>query len=214
MARLTRQQSKARTRARLMAEAGRLFLEKGYAAASLEEIAEAAEVTKGAIYRHFESKEALLISLLEATASYRDISGLADQTRPAPDRFADLGRAVGGSLAESDIRVLAVILEMQVAALRNPSTMEVYRAHVRKSFDDFVASHFEAADVERLGGPDQLLTVLVVTQALQNGLREYQAVMPEVVTTEVFARAYSLLAGLFPDSSESATEGRVSAPTA
>ena len=55
--RLTRAESKERTRQRLLAEAQRLFRERGYAATSLEQIAEAAEVTKGAIYGHFASKE-------------------------------------------------------------------------------------------------------------------------------------------------------------
>jgi AcrR family transcriptional regulator len=47
MARMTRAESKERTRQRLLAEAQRLFRERGYAATSLEQIAEAAEVTKG-----------------------------------------------------------------------------------------------------------------------------------------------------------------------
>ena len=66
MTRLTRAESKARTRQRLLDEAQRLFRERGYAATSLEQIAEAAEVTKGAIYGHFSSKEDLLLSAIEA----------------------------------------------------------------------------------------------------------------------------------------------------
>jgi AcrR family transcriptional regulator len=50
-------------RQRLLAEAQRLFREHGYAATSLEQIAEAAEVTKGAIYGHFASKEDLMLYL-------------------------------------------------------------------------------------------------------------------------------------------------------
>ena len=66
MARVTRAESKERTRQRLLAEAQRLFRERGYAATSLEQIAEAAEVTKGAIYGHFASKEDLMLSAIEA----------------------------------------------------------------------------------------------------------------------------------------------------
>ena len=66
VARVTRAESKERTRQRLLAEAQRLFRERGYAATSLEQIADAAEVTKGAIYGHFASKEDLMLSALEA----------------------------------------------------------------------------------------------------------------------------------------------------
>ena len=42
----------------------RLFARKGYANASLEEIATLAGFTKGAVYHFFKSKEALLLALL------------------------------------------------------------------------------------------------------------------------------------------------------
>src|SRR5687767_11553124 len=42
-----------------------LFVSQGYRHTSVEEIAEAAGLTKGAIYFYFRSKESLLIALLE-----------------------------------------------------------------------------------------------------------------------------------------------------
>lgn len=51
------------TRAALLAGARRLFAERGYAATSLDEIAAAARVTKGALYHHFANKQALLEEL-------------------------------------------------------------------------------------------------------------------------------------------------------
>jgi AcrR family transcriptional regulator len=49
----------------VMNAAGRLFGEHGYAHTSLDEIAAAAGVTKPVLYRHFESKTALYLALLE-----------------------------------------------------------------------------------------------------------------------------------------------------
>ena len=74
---MTRQDAKALTRGRLLAEAQRLFRERGYGATSLEQVAEAAQVTKGAIYGHFSSKEDLLLSAARRTCCCR---------RPRPRR--------------------------------------------------------------------------------------------------------------------------------
>lgn len=51
-------------RARIVTSALRTFAEKGYAGASLREIAEAARTTKPMIYYYFKSKEGLYVSML------------------------------------------------------------------------------------------------------------------------------------------------------
>ena len=64
--RLTRTDRKAQTRERLIAEAHPVFLERGFQAATLAEIAAAAGVTKGAVYSNFESKADLFMAVLDA----------------------------------------------------------------------------------------------------------------------------------------------------
>jgi AcrR family transcriptional regulator len=63
--RTTRTQRKARTRAELLAAARRVFLRRGFHVASLEEIAEEAGYTKGAVYSNFRGKDDLFLALLE-----------------------------------------------------------------------------------------------------------------------------------------------------
>ena len=53
------------TRARIIKESTRLFARKGYFATSIADIATAVQLTKGALYHHFESKEALFFAVLE-----------------------------------------------------------------------------------------------------------------------------------------------------
>lgn len=48
-----------------MEEATKLFAEKGFRDASIQEIAAASGISKGAFYLHFKSKEVLLLSILE-----------------------------------------------------------------------------------------------------------------------------------------------------
>jgi AcrR family transcriptional regulator len=54
-----------RTRLRILAAATRLFAELGYHAATNAVIAEAAEITRGAMLYHFASREALLDAVIE-----------------------------------------------------------------------------------------------------------------------------------------------------
>ncbi|HZZ86712.1 MAG TPA: helix-turn-helix domain-containing protein [Caulobacteraceae bacterium] len=61
----TQSDRRAATIALILAEARRLFAERGFESTSIDEIAAAAGVAKGAVYHHFESKEALFQRVLE-----------------------------------------------------------------------------------------------------------------------------------------------------
>jgi AcrR family transcriptional regulator len=65
MVRCTREESRAITRERLLASATLLFGRDGYAATSVERIAEAAGYSKGAVYSNFPSKEAIFLAVLD-----------------------------------------------------------------------------------------------------------------------------------------------------
>ncbi|MBP1848308.1 TetR/AcrR family acrAB operon transcriptional repressor [Rhizobium petrolearium] len=56
----------AETRASLMAAAEQMFFEKGVTATTLDEIASAANLTRGAIYWHFKSKTDLFLELYDS----------------------------------------------------------------------------------------------------------------------------------------------------
>src|SRR5580704_393346 len=55
---------RARTRAQLLEAAARVYARRGFESATLDEVAEEAGFTKGAVYDHFGSKENLLFALL------------------------------------------------------------------------------------------------------------------------------------------------------
>jgi AcrR family transcriptional regulator len=58
-------QHSAATREDIVSAALHLFAERGFASASIADIAEAASITKGAIYWHFDSKDALFKAILD-----------------------------------------------------------------------------------------------------------------------------------------------------
>lgn len=65
------------TRENILTAALEVFSRDGYSAARLEDVAEAAEVTRGAIYHHFGSKEELYIALV--TERSAGINRLAEE---------------------------------------------------------------------------------------------------------------------------------------
>lgn len=64
-ARLTREQSRAQTRERLLASAAIVFTREGYGGASCDRIAEEAGYSKGALYSNFASKDELFFAMFD-----------------------------------------------------------------------------------------------------------------------------------------------------
>jgi AcrR family transcriptional regulator len=69
--RLTRAESQARTRARLLEIARPMFLRDGYAATSLDKVADAAGYTRGAVYSNFRNKDELCMAVLDEIRAER-----------------------------------------------------------------------------------------------------------------------------------------------
>lgn len=69
--RLSRSERQTQTRAQLLEAAQRVFLRKGFHGASLDEIAEEAGYTTGAVYSNFSGKDDLFLAVLDAEARRR-----------------------------------------------------------------------------------------------------------------------------------------------
>ncbi len=99
--RLTRDESRARTRARLLESAAAVFAQRGFYGASVEEIAEWAGFSRGAFYSNFEDKSDLFLALLDDRLE-RELRAveetLADEA--GPGAFLDLLRRGGGRRSE------------------------------------------------------------------------------------------------------------------
>jgi AcrR family transcriptional regulator len=54
-----------RTRAHILQMAAELFAERGYATVTLQDVAERASMTKGAVYFHYKNKEALAVAVVQ-----------------------------------------------------------------------------------------------------------------------------------------------------
>jgi AcrR family transcriptional regulator len=76
LTRLSRSESQALTRSRLLASARAVVAREGYENASIDLITENAGYSKGAFYSNFESKEAIFLELLQTHAS-EDVPAIA-----------------------------------------------------------------------------------------------------------------------------------------
>ena len=87
-------QDAAKTKSKIIAAAVRVFMKKGGAGASLEDIAAAAKVTRGAIYWHFKNKADILKSLVSDNIVPLGVIVKTIAKNPVPDSLDELKQQV------------------------------------------------------------------------------------------------------------------------
>jgi AcrR family transcriptional regulator len=141
--RVTRPERKARTRTDLIAAARAVFVRRGFHAASLEEIAEEAGYTKGAVYSNFDGKDDLFLAVLEEHYASR-----ADAYRGfvlSFDTAEDASRAVARFMLEAYAAEPAwwtLLSDFTSHAAKD----ETLRERLRESRDRFIDAVAELID--------------------------------------------------------------------
>jgi AcrR family transcriptional regulator len=168
--RLTRAQAKEQTRERLLEAAERVFVERGFHAATLDQVAEEAGYTKGAVYSAFASKADLFLEIFEERSRRRaeEFSALAVHARSMADFYpAGVDRSIQTMREEREWSMLLV--EFEVHAARDPALCERL-AGIQRALRSSMGEAIEvavAASGERLAMPPEQLMVAIV--ALSNG---------------------------------------------
>ena len=193
--RLSRQESRERTRAKLLESAERLFRSRGFHATSVEEIAESAGFSRGAVYSNFESKEDMFLALMDRwRATVLDV--LVSALTPSPETGAldDLSTAI--FFSEKEIREAdwqLAVAEFFVHALRSePLRRELAAAYMDER--EKIAAALENKLPEaapRVGMTTAELASVIA--ALDTGLGLRRWVDPDSVPPDLFARTVSAL---------------------
>jgi AcrR family transcriptional regulator len=106
----TKTEKAASTKARIVAVARRLFASRGYDGTSTEAVLEESQVSRGALYHHFDTKEALFAAVLEEVEV--DITAATGRARAnATDPVEALGAAFDSFLdmaSESEVRQIVL----------------------------------------------------------------------------------------------------------
>jgi AcrR family transcriptional regulator len=108
------------TQAKLLKAAETIFTRDGFAAAKLEQIAEAAGYTRGAIYAHYKSKEDLFLDLLEQRmhAKLATMRSLLESVTSPEERMEKFRAQLLHVTCDRSWALL--ILEFKLFALRQP----------------------------------------------------------------------------------------------
>ena len=112
-----RERKKARTRAAIREHALRLFLEQGYTATTVEQIAAAAEVSPSTFFRYFPTKEDVV---LQDDLDTRMLAAL-DRQPPGLTIIAAIRAAVREALASYSEADIAVITETTRLTVTEPA---------------------------------------------------------------------------------------------
>jgi AcrR family transcriptional regulator len=187
---------RSETRRRVLDAAFAVFAERGIAASSLNEVAAAAGLTKGAVYSNFESKDDLVLALMEEHAAARINASLAevDDHGDGPETLAAIG-AVLVTAMRSDAawhRLLAEYFAMAHHDRRRQKALRQRRREVREAVARALDRVAGGLDIELPMPSGELAVVLL---ALSNGLAVEADIDPEAVPDDLLGRVLTLIAG-------------------
>jgi AcrR family transcriptional regulator len=131
--RLNREESQARTRNLLIEAARNEIMKKGFALASVRDIADAAGFSQGAFYSNFPDKEAILLELVQRHQSEERAkieAALGHAQGDATKAMAGIEKWAATINSDPGFAVLAI--ELQLQALRSPSFAQGYNDLNRK----------------------------------------------------------------------------------
>lgn len=180
----------------MLAAARSSFGRKGYAQTSVDEIAAAARVTKGAVYHHFAGKEALFRAVhaeVEAEAQAR-AAGAMDPTGTPIDQIVAGMNAYLDAALDEEIQRITLIDGPALLGLEPEGPAEQQAGHLAvRSFIAAAIARGEIVDVD-----PGLLAHLIGGLALQGGLLIARASDPDVTRATLGQALDAMLRGLAP----------------
>lgn len=194
MGRVSRAESAARTRERLLQAAAEVFAEKGFAGASVDEIAERAGHTKGAVYSNFANKDDLFLALIDdhLAAKVVDLDArLGEASDPA-----ELVEGLHPTVVmpnHGDRTTYLLFSEFRLYALRHPEVARRLADHERSTlavFEKQVELTLQQLGIEP---PVPTARLAAVLQVLGAGLELFHHLDPEGPTKTSLADALAVV---------------------
>lgn len=193
----TRAEKQARTRAELLATAATVFARRGYDGASIEEIAEEAGYSHGAVYSNFDGKADLFLTVFEDYMAERARELAATQVAVAEDAPLEVrARALADQWMErfaADRESFVLHMEFIAHAGRDPELAGRFgsrSAALREAISGYIAEYQRESGADLALAPDDLAMVL---RALGIGLAVEALVSPAAVREDLYGDFVELL---------------------
>jgi AcrR family transcriptional regulator len=191
--RLRRAESRELTRKRLLEAAARLFAKDGFDATSVDDVAEAAGFSKGALYYNFASKDELFEALVEDNVGglMSSLEGALADAHTIEEKLAAAQRV----LTEQERHHSGPQLELEVLvqAMREPKLRRMvgkaYR-RMRDAIASLIEQQFAQAGVRPPMPADQL-AIAIIAGSLGHGLM--QALDPDAVPPGLLPSVVALM---------------------
>lgn len=178
-ARRSRSEQAVHTRRELLDAAQRRFFRDGYHGTTLDDIADEAGYTKGAVYSAFKSKGGLFLALFEEVGDRR-IAQFSSLVAGHETNSAKLVALGARSISDDDSQFLLLVVEFWAHAARDPDLLAAFAETHRRLRSDLAALAPE-------GNPFDAATWAVVTLALSSGLALERLIDPQGVPDDLMA---------------------------
>lgn len=194
--RLTRQESRAVTRQRLLDAAAAIFAERGFYGASLEDIAERAGFSRGAFYSNFDTKEDLFLALLDDRVD-ADLEALRALERDgSPHAFLAFLAGRGSRSRQREAQEWALLsAEFWLHVLRHPHLVPKLASRqraARSALARVIETTCAQMGLALPGRPEELASLVL---AVDDGLVVQEALDPTAVPADLRMRALALFVG-------------------
>ena len=186
---VSRKEATARNREKLLDAAAKVIGKSGLVGASLQDIATAAGLTKGAVYSQFESKEELLIELLDRRfeIGHAQLLEVLSGDTPMMERLTELDTWHRGEKGSG--RLWATLeLELSIAAARQPKLRRKLRDRQRRSRKFLTEMIDKLAEEHNLTLPLPAGEFAIILSALSDGLLVHWLNDAKAVPDNLFAR--------------------------
>lgn len=179
-----------RTRRKLLEATRELVREKGYSHTTMQDVAERAGMTSGAIYGNFKNRDELFLALAEEY--WGPIHAEFAPNSTFAEKMEVLARATVQAIPERSTAAIGA-LTGRAYALSHPAVLERVQELTSKAYGEGATWLTDVTRPEELPLPPELMVRVI--HALTDGLLFQKILTPELISDEVFYAAFSLLAG-------------------
>ncbi len=192
--RMTRVESRSRTRALVLDAAAQVFAARGFGGASMEEIAAEAGFTRGAVYSNFADKSELFLAVLEERENRRadEVRAIYESADSPADFFRDLNAAEDDRNVDAKAWVM-LRLEFWLYAMRHPDVRAALVARSRASIAALEPAIQGVLDAVGVEPPRPISEMAQIIQSLDDGLTMLCLLDPEGVRPDLYFDTMGLL---------------------